>query len=38
MDVTVVYRFTEENEVEINYRAVSDKDTIINPTNHAFII
>ena len=36
MDVTVCYRFTDENEVEITYRAVSDKDTIINLTNHAF--
>ncbi len=34
--VTVCYRLTEENEVEITYRAVSDKDTIINLTNHAF--
>lgn len=32
----VTYKFTEDNEVVINYKAVSDKDTIINPTNHAY--
>lgn len=36
VDVTVVYRLTDRNELEINYKAVSDKDTIINLTNHAY--
>ena len=36
VDVTVVYRLTDRNELEINYKAVSDKDTIINMTNHAY--
>lgn len=34
--VSVVYRFTENNEVELSYSAVSDRDTIVNLTNHAF--
>lgn len=36
VDVTVVYRLTDRNELEINYSAVSDKKTIINLTNHAY--
>ena len=33
---TVTYTFTDENEVVIDYRAVSDKATLINLTNHAY--
>lgn len=36
LHISVVYRFTEKNEVEILYEAVSDRDTIVNLTNHAF--
>lgn len=36
MDATVRYTLTEGNRVEIEYRAVSDKDTVINFTNHAY--
>ncbi len=32
----VVYRLTDENEVIIDFSAVSDEDTIINLTNHAY--
>jgi aldose 1-epimerase len=36
LTVKVVYTLTEENELKIEYSAVSDKDTIINLTNHAY--
>lgn len=32
----VSYTLTEENEVVIEYRAQSDKDTLYNPTNHVY--
>ena len=32
----VTYTFTDENEVIIDYRAVSDNATLINLTNHAY--
>ena len=34
--VKVRYRLTEENALEINYFAVSDKDTVVNLTNHSY--
>lgn len=34
--VTVHYRLTEDNALVIDYEAVSDKDTIVNLTNHAY--
>ncbi len=36
VEVKVVYTLNDHNELEINYEAVSDKDTIINMTNHAY--
>lgn len=36
VDVTVTYILTDHNELEIHYKAVSDKDTILNLTNHAY--
>ncbi|MGK9117233.1 aldose epimerase family protein [Olivibacter jilunii] len=36
LTVSVDYLLTDENELQINYRANSDKDTIINLTNHAY--
>lgn len=36
LTVTVIYAFNEKNELTIDYRAVSDKDTILNLTNHAY--
>lgn len=32
----VTYSLSEENELKITYAAKSDKDTIINPTNHSY--
>jgi len=37
LDVKVIYElYKDENEVHIKYWAKSDKDTIINLTNHSF--
>lgn len=35
-DFKVTYTLTDENEVKITYDATSDKDTIINMTNHSY--
>jgi aldose 1-epimerase len=32
----VIYTLTEENALEIEYLAVSDKDTVVNLTNHSY--
>ncbi len=36
LDVAVTYSLTEGNELVIEYLAVSDRDTIVNLTNHAY--
>ena len=36
LDITVTYTLTEENELAIEYLGVSDKDTVVNLTNHTF--
>ncbi|MDD6146664.1 MAG: galactose mutarotase [Oscillospiraceae bacterium] len=36
VDVTVTYLLTDRNELEIRYRAVPDRETVINMTNHAY--
>lgn len=33
---TVCYRLTEDNEIVITYEAVSNQDTLFNPTNHVY--
>ncbi|MCD8310056.1 MAG: galactose mutarotase [Prevotellaceae bacterium] len=33
---TVVYKLTEDNAIDINYSAVTDKKTVINMTNHSY--
>lgn len=35
-DVTVTYTLTEDNEVKIHYRGISDQDTMVNMTNHSY--
>lgn len=35
-DVKVTYEVTDENELKISYDVKSDKDTIINMTNHSY--
>lgn len=34
--IEVIYSLTDDNELHINYQAVSDKKTVINLTNHAY--
>lgn len=36
LDVTVVYTLTAQNELKIEYRATTDRPTIINLTNHTY--
>lgn len=36
LDVKVTYTLTEDNALYIDYFAVSDKDTVVNLTNHAY--
>ncbi len=36
LDITITYSLTEANELVIEYLAVSDRDTIVNLTNHAY--
>ena len=36
VDVEVVYTFNDNDELVLNYSAVSDKKTVINLTNHAY--
>lgn len=35
-DITVTYSLTENNELIIEYHGVSDKDTVVNLTNHSY--
>lgn len=36
LNVNVFYSLTEDNELKIEYKAISDKDTVVNLTNHAY--
>ena len=36
LDVTVTFTLTEDNGIVIDYKAVSDKDTLCNLTNHSY--
>lgn len=35
-DVCVTYELTDENELWIHYDGISDKDTVVNMTNHSY--
>lgn len=36
LEVTVTYTLTENNELKIDYDATTDKDTVLNLTNHSY--
>jgi aldose 1-epimerase len=36
LNVTVVYTLTEDNALEVNYKATTDETTVINLTQHAY--
>ena len=36
LKVTCKYTLTEDNEIKLEYKGVSDKDTILNMTNHSY--
>jgi aldose 1-epimerase len=36
LDVTVIYNLTDENALEIDYSAVTDKKTVVNLTQHTY--
>ena len=36
VELSVTYTLTEDNELILEYRGVSDRDTVINPTNHSY--
>lgn len=36
LDISVTYSLTEQNELVIDYKGISDKDTVINLTNHSY--
>jgi aldose 1-epimerase len=36
LNVTVTYALTDDNAVKISYKATTDKNTVLNLTNHAF--
>ncbi len=35
-EISVTYTISESNELKLEYKGVSDKNTIINPTNHSY--
>ncbi|SDB34281.1 aldose 1-epimerase [Flavobacteriaceae bacterium MAR_2010_188] len=36
LDVTVIYTLTNDNEIKVSYKAIADKATVVNLTQHAY--
>jgi aldose 1-epimerase len=36
LDVTILYKLTHKNELQIEYKAVTDRATVVNLTNHTY--
>ena len=36
LDVTIIYKLTHKNELQIEYKAVTDRTTVVNLTNHTY--
>ena len=36
LDVTILYKLTHKNELQIEYKAVTDRTTVVNLTNHTY--
>ena len=36
LDVSILYKLTHKNELQIEYRAVTDRTTVVNLTNHTY--
>jgi len=36
LTIVVTYRLTDNNALQIDYSATTDKDTVLNPTNHSY--
>ena len=36
LNVTVIYKLTDENAIDIRYEATTDKPTVVNLTNHSY--
>lgn len=36
LDVSVIYSLNKENEFKIEFKGISDKDTLVNMTNHSY--
>lgn len=36
LTITVTYKITDDNALKIDYKATTDKATILNPTNHSY--
>ena len=37
LDITVTYTLSENNELVVEFNAISDKDTVLNPISHLYI-
>ena len=36
LDITIIYKLTEDNAIDISYAATTDKPTVVNLTNHSY--